>query len=122
VTFTTEDLDRDAAHDTVTNTSRYTAQTAGYYWVSGNCAYASNATGGRGARLAVNGTALNNSASFVQAVATANPTAVPLPARLVFLAVNDFLELQGMQTSGGALNSSVSSDIGSALAVAWMGS
>jgi hypothetical protein len=64
VTFTTEDVDRDNGHSNSVNTSRYTAQTAGWYRISGATSFASNTTGVRAAYWYLNGSQL----SLTQAV------------------------------------------------------
>jgi hypothetical protein len=121
ITFTTEDLDRDGGHDTVTNTSRYTAQTAGWYLVAGSVGFAGNNTGRRGCRLAVNGTALNGSLTIV-ASAGVGTCQIPAVTRIVTLSANDYVEVQGIQESGGNLNTAVTAENQSTLTVVWVGS
>jgi len=105
ITFTSEIIDRDNAHSNVTNTSRYTAQTAGWYFISGSIMWAASATGSRLAGWFVNGTNLglnrfnNNGASLT--------VSTPAQSRLVNLNVGDYLELRGYQDSGASLNTLV---------------
>lgn len=115
LTFTTEDYDSVGGHSTVTNTSRYTAQVAGAYVFGGGAAFAVNAAGTRSTRWALNGTAIAGTTSpgfdpSVTSVVVARPM-------LVVLAISDYIELQARQSSGGALNTSVTSDDQSTMSV-----
>lgn len=108
VTFTTEDYDSVGGHSTSVNTSRYTAQVAGAYGFAGGGAFAVNAAGTRSSRWALNGTAIAGTTSpgfdpTITSVVVARPL-------IVQLAVGDYIELQLRQSSGGALNTSVTSD------------
>jgi len=118
----TEDIDRDNGHSTVTNTSRYTAQTAGWYTSKGKVSYASNATNRRWARWAVNAAELAASRVSMQAV-NGDLSELAAPAADIFLNLGDFVEIQGFQDSGGALNSSVAT-VGdqSFMSVRWVSS
>lgn len=122
ITFGVEDVDNDFAstggHSTVTNTSRYTAVYAGWYFLGGGVAFASNATGIRATRWAINGSAVNGS-QCTDSPITGNPHNVPGRGKFVFLAVGDYVELQGFQSSGGALNTAVSTDSQSSMSVGW---
>lgn len=122
VTFNAEDLDDDVdsigGHSTSTNTSRYTARYPGWYLLGGGCSFAANATGRRGVRWAVNGTAING--SFVIGPASAaNETAVAARAMLVLLAEGDYVELQAYQNSGVSLNSVLTGDHQPSMSVTW---
>lgn len=123
VTFTTEDLDSDpdavGGHDTGTNTSRFVAQYPGWYRVAGAVAWANNATGQRGTRWAVNGTALNASAILLATI-SGNVTVVPARTMLVSLGAFHYVELQGYQTSGGNLDMFVSAEYSSSMSVEWV--
>lgn len=120
VLFDTEDVDYDAAHSTITNTSRYTAQTAGYYLVSGTCGFVGNATGIRRIWFTVNGTAVNGSEVGFGAVPNAGALEITAPATLVYLSVSDYLELYAYQSSGGNLNTEVSSPVFPMMSVLWV--
>lgn len=101
VAFDTEAADTDTMHSTSSNTSRITATTAGLYLVTGTVAFAANATGYRGARIAKNG---STDVTRTQSPATAAATAHWLNiAALVRLAAGDYVELQALQNSGGNL-------------------
>lgn len=112
VTFTTEDVDTDVdgvgGHDNAVNTSRYTARYAGWYEVSFMANIAASAAGQRGGRVAVNGTAITGSESFIDATA-AGGIELPASTALVFLNVGDYVEAQALQSSGGAINTAVGS-------------
>lgn len=90
-------------HDTSTNNSRLTVPTgyAGWYQISGNVQFASNATGLRQTAIMLNGTtylAVNlqpavNGAVTIVAVST-----------MYYLNAADYVELRAYQSSGGGLN------------------
>jgi hypothetical protein len=104
VTFDTEGIDTDNMHSTVTNTSRMTAVTAGWYSVSGTLPYQANATGSRWMAFQVNGSA-SSRLGFSQILSTggASDTALSSTA-LVFLNVGDYVEMVTNQNSTVALN------------------
>lgn len=97
----TEDTDPKLMHDTVTNNSRVKAVTAGRHEVKGSVSWVSNAAGFRQLAIIKNGAtviAVNkippvNGSGTVQQVQAS-----------VYLAVNDYVELQVVQTSGGNLD------------------
>jgi len=118
ITFDVEDLDNVGGHSTVTNTSRYTAVYAGWYFCGGGVGYASNATGLRGAEFAVNGTVVNGVGVLLSAI-TGATTRVPCRGILVFLNVGDYVEVLGFQSSGGALNTAVTGTEQPSMSVVW---
>jgi len=97
-----ERYDTDTIHDTVTNNSRLTCKTAGKYLIIGNIRFAVNATGSRGVRAYLNNTTVVG--EHVEVVASAGTVTVLHISTIYDLAVNDYVELQGFQSSGGALN------------------
>jgi len=104
--FNTERFDQmgggaDTMHDTVTNNSRLTCRYAGIYLISGNIQFASNATGTRYVKIRLNGT---TEIARVQLVAAASDTHTLHVSCLYSLAVNDYVELLALQSSGGNLN------------------
>jgi hypothetical protein len=104
VTFTSEDVDYDSGHSTSSNTSRYTAATAGYYHVSATGTYAANATGVRGIHITVNAAdPTGHIGTILTAVGSSTTTAITASG-LVYLNVGDYVEMNAQQTSGGALN------------------
>ena len=90
-----------AMHDTVTNNSRLTAVYAGVYQIVGNIQYAANGTGTRYIKIRLNGA---TEIARVQLVAAASDTHTLNITRQYVLAVNDYVELLALQSSGGALN------------------
>lgn len=120
ITLDSEDVDSANGHSTVTNTSRYTAQYAGWYLLSGGVGFAFNATGNRAAFVRVNGATANACQSNQAAVSTGSSTTqVVISAEPMFLNVNDFAEIAGLQTSGAGLNTAVSADQQSRLNALW---
>ena len=100
-----------AAHDNVTNNSRVYIRTTGKYEISGQVAFSNNATGIRSAYVYSN--AAGNPASGTQLFATTQGavsggfnTGLPIPTFEVPLVAGDYIELFGLQTSGGPLNTS----------------
>lgn len=112
ITFDTEDFDRDNGHSTVSNTSRYTAQTPGWYEPEGIFAVAPNATNRRIAKWVVNGTPAN--AARVDIVTVTQPAGATFsmnaPTRRLFLNTNDYLELYGWQDGAASLNTLVAGE------------
>ena len=102
LTFDTEDINRDSMHSTVTNTSRLTAVTAGWYRLEASSGFVSNATGQRAFEWAVN-TSRRSPASWINATAGGLATMSHWAVTL-FLNVGDFVEALAWQNSGGALN------------------
>lgn len=112
ITFDTEEFDLFPSggakgHSTSVNTSRYTAVFPGYYEVSGGVTFAASAAGVRVVRWLVNGASLTDSDVLLTPV-TGNTTRIPTRTHEVYLNVGDYAELQVVQTSGGALLTSVS--------------
>jgi hypothetical protein len=104
ITIDTEIIDTDGGHSTVTNTSRYTCQVAGYYLIWGNVTWTTNATEERITWYTKNGTTIVGGAS-VQAnpVTSGHVSVIPGNLLVVPLAVGDYVEMMGAQVSGGAL-------------------
>jgi hypothetical protein len=107
--FNTETFDTDTMHDTVTNNSRITINTAGRYFVFGSVQFAPNATGYRRVDIWLNGV-LTGTALVVWLGANAGGVAstVGMAFTLYTFAVNDYIELAAVQASGGALNAETS--------------
>lgn len=115
--FDAEDLDRDNGHSTVTNTSRYTAQTPGWYQGSGG----GSSFVGAGRRTFwwnVNGTSLNAS----EAGLTAGPAATAPAARTkqMFMNIGDYLELIMWQDTGGAINTFTTGTAQPGMSIRWV--
>lgn len=111
VNFDTEDRDNDGTHSTVSNTSRLTCVTPGWYLPGGGVSFTNTSNGGqRIARFAINSTAVAASAGRNSSDASLIYVVAPR-SRAVFLNAGDILEIQGFQdqTGGAALNTSVAS-------------
>ncbi len=123
ITFTQEDYDNRGGHSTSSNTSRYTAQVAGRYQVSGAVAFVASATGRRGTQWRINGSVVNGSQLLLSSGDDADETQYPARTMTVFLSVGQYVELYAIQQSGGNLNTSVA-DGGtqSMMAVRYVGS
>jgi hypothetical protein len=104
LTLDTEIVDSDGGHSTSTNTSRYTAQTAGLYYVTGAVTFATNATNTRTLQVLLNGAAVNGAG--VQAAPASNRGATVLASTLVQMSVGDYVEIAAWQDSGGSLATS----------------
>lgn len=120
ITCDASTVDTYGMHSNSTNNSRATAQVAGWYRPAGSAAFAANGTGARGSRFAKNGAAVLGTASFGPPLTTGNASSLPAVSLPVLLAVGDYLELQGFQTSGGVLNTFTASDVNSAFTVSWL--
>jgi hypothetical protein len=122
VTLNVEDLDDDpdgiGGHSTSVNTSRYTARYPGWYLCSGGVTWAGSATGRRGGRWAVNGSAVNGSAALLVAGIAAAASTYPRTMS-IFLDEGDFVEMQVFQDSGGALSTLNSAGDQSMMSVTW---
>lgn len=96
-------------HDTVTNTTFFSAQVAGLYVLTGGVYFDTNATGSRALKWQKNGVDIPGSGanstpnSLVQCAVVARPTEVEL-------GVGDFVTLMVYQASGGSLNTYVAAD------------
>lgn len=101
--FDTNEVDTYSGHSTVTNNTRYTAQVAGWYEVTGMICFTTNNAGERRGQFMKNGSAII--ASQPVGVSTAvSSSGLVMPARKVSLIVGDYVEMQAWQNSGGALN------------------
>lgn len=123
IAFAAETVDTDVdgvgGHDNVTNNTRYTARYAGWYYCDGGIGWASNATGVRAAWWSVNGTLLNSATIDIPAISGAITT-VPARGKLIFLNVGDYVELDGYQTSGAALNATNNAPDLSSASIHWV--
>lgn len=127
--FDSEVLDNDTMHDTVTNNSRLVAKTAGKYLLVANAWFApfagasSVSTVGQ-IRLRKNGTTYLNGNSAVMPGASATSLKLNC-AILLDLAVNDYVELEAYQNTGGSLSimgpASAGTQYGSSLSLSKVG-
>ena len=98
--FNSERFDTDTIHDTVTNNSRLTCKTTGKYVIAGNIQWEPSATGMRYFKIK-----LNNGPTIAQTshlVVTAHEDYMALPT-IYHLEINNFVELNVYQNSGGTL-------------------
>jgi hypothetical protein len=100
--FNSERWDTNVIHDTVTNNSRLTCKTAGIYQINGNISWATHATGLRILQMKLNGATII-AHNTVVSVGGAFQTTMVIGTTYQ-LAVNDYLQLEVYQNSGGALN------------------
>lgn len=117
--FNSERYDTDAIHDTATNNSRLTCQTAGIYLVEATLAFAANVTGVRGAQLLLNGT--TNIAIVREPAATGGHEHLLTISTTWAFAVNDYVEVLAFQSSGGALNVTAASAYSAEFMMTWIG-
>lgn len=95
-------------HDTATQNSRLYFRTAGKYVVSGQLTFVTNATGSRSVDLRMNaaGSSSGGTSLVLQSVAAlASATTVLVPEVTYAFAAGDYVELFGLQTSGGTISS-----------------
>jgi hypothetical protein len=118
IAWDVEDLDSDSGHSTTSNTSRYTAVTAGWYLVGGVVNISNSSTGVRATRLAVNGNPVLGSQVMVPP--TVLNTAVPVVSRLVFLNVGDFITVEAFQSSGSAVSTTITAEAQSCFTAHWV--
>ena len=118
ITFDTEGVDYDDGHSTITNTSRYTAQTQGWYLITFDLTWQANGTGSRTAFLRTNGSA-QVQGSVAQVPGSSTGQTEQVGSALVFLNVGDYVELMGLQNSGGGINTFSATD-NSAMFVLWV--
>lgn len=118
VTWDVEDIDRDNGHNNAVNNTRYTSQTAGWYFINGAVRWSSTAgdlrtfdfrktfSGGGTEQYSIqSGTALG---------------ALMRGTIHLFLAVGDYVEIFVTQASGGAVNTSGSSALEQRWEVRWI--
>ena len=101
LTMNSERSDTDGMHSTSVNTSRLTCVTPGTYIITGNAAFASNATGIRVLSIRANGT---TDLAKVDSDAVATDVTVLSVSKVVTLGVGEYVELTVYQNSGGNLN------------------
>lgn len=101
ITFDQETHDSFAMHDNVTNNSRITVPRTGYYEIKVEIGFAANATGQRGYILLKNAAEVGR--CIVGAGGATTSTTV-IGSHIIAATANEYFEIQGYQTSGGALN------------------
>ena len=104
-----EDLDTDGGHSNVTNPSRYTVGTAGYYHLSTVVVWATNGSGYRHIFLAKNGdTSFRYGSNYTFVLGISGAQICLSTCAVVPLQVGDYVEVWGFQNSGGSLDVLVS--------------
>lgn len=115
ITFTSVANDNYGGYN---GTSTYTVQVAGWYWLTAQVQFASNATGVRIARAVING---SGSAMLVHSVpANASQVLTPIVSGPILCAVGDTLLIQGYQASGGNLGTQVTGGYNSSWSLEWL--
>jgi hypothetical protein len=98
-TWDTEQYDTDGIHSPTTNPSRLTPQTAGLYHVEGQIDFAASAVGARQVGILFNG-----STAAAYDTQPTGSAVLQCSKDIYFNGTTDYVELQGLQTSGGNLN------------------
>ncbi len=126
LTFTASDVDQDylippgSGHSNSVNTSRYVANFAGWYQISGQVSYVANAAGRRAAIWVVNGVSVS-SGQLAGPPTAALACEIPARTKFIYLSVGDFVELFAYQESGGNLATDVAfSNVVSGMSIKWV--
>jgi len=99
-----ETFDDDGWHDNSTNNERITVDAAGLYLVSARLRWNANATGYRAVRVLKNGSTATDRIFCLAQTPGMSATATVMESTSVLrLAANDYVVMQGIQTSGGDL-------------------
>jgi hypothetical protein len=101
INWDAEDVDSYGGHSNTTAPAKYVAQVAGWYFVSGRVTWSGNATGTRSVQATVNGNGIRNSENDPPG---GNVVTNILAPDLIYLSVGDYVQLSGIQTSGGSLS------------------
>lgn len=102
VTLDVTDVDTESGHSNITNNSRYTAQTAGWYWAVGFCAWTNaNASHDVFCALYVNGS-IRLGTGQALAKPTNDYTSLSTSS-LVYLRAGDYVEVFARQDTGANL-------------------
>jgi len=104
VVFGAEDKDNDGIHSTVSNTSRCTVATAGWYNAWAQLKYGSDPDGWRRAAFKVNGVGSTYGDARIPAVTGVDTTVATFTKIPVALAVGDYVEVLANHTAGAAIN------------------
>jgi len=112
ITMGAEILDTISGHSTVSNTSRYTPNVAGYYRCIGNVAWAGSTAGDRAAQFRLNGSAAATNAPYapmpaLNGAAFLGGSSGLAVATFQMNGTTDYIELWGSQNSGGSLSTNV---------------
>lgn len=118
LTFDSERFDTDTIHSTSSNTGRLTAKTAGKYTIYATVTFANNATGRRIVRFRFNGSTV---IAEVGEQGLDNAEVDTVISALYEFAVDDFVEVQAWQSSGGGLAIKANSNYSPEFAMARIG-
>lgn len=112
-------VDTDGGHSTSVNNTRYTCQVAGWYYVKGSTSWTTVGVQSRiDAVIAKNNGPINGSH---EALVKPNADFSGIFAEVfVYLKVGDYVELWGMQNTGGSLNTTIAGDLRPQLTVLWI--
>ncbi|KKL03868.1 hypothetical protein LCGC14_2621820, partial [marine sediment metagenome] len=113
VVFARERFDTDSIHDVATNNTRLTAKTAGIYYIFGNAGWATNPTNAE-IHIWRDGTTTIAKSQVVGDYRHMNVSCH------WYLALNEFVELAVVQTSGGDLNISALADYSPDFGMFWV--
>ena len=102
--------------------SSYKAPVSGFYLCTGAIPYVSNTTGTRNCMMKVNGSTNPANGTLIAAAAVGGGTrTMTTVTDLVYLNTNDYVQLYGAQSSGGALNTDyTASVVVASLQVMWI--
>lgn len=109
VSFDQDDIDNDSMHSTVSNTSRITINTTGYYQITASLSWTNDPSGTREAYVYKNNngdTSLSTGTGLINTTAayTSNfITTVLIPPMIFSFTAGDYIELYGFQNTGGTL-------------------
>lgn len=113
-----EVVDSDNGHSTTTNNSRYIAQTAGWFDITANVNWNPESTAGF--RLAMLDVNASGSPPYTDlSTPVSDSSCVLNPGGLMFLNVNDYVELRVLQNSGANRNLSGTSPDFTHLTLCW---
>jgi hypothetical protein len=113
-----EIVDRDNGHSTTTNTSRYTAQTAGYYQIDSGLGWNSTAGTYRICYLRVNGST-TVIGSLAEVTGTGTNALTTKSSVMTYLAVGDYVEIIAYSGTATTLTS-ILSDATAYMNVVWV--
>lgn len=122
INFTAENADPNGIHSTVTNTSRITIP-AGYptaYYEATGIFCTASGSGAATCAIAKNGTKLVGSSPRVPMPADGFGIGLATRPIVVVLAAGDYVELHGLQASGGPVNTFAGADETSALSLKFL--
>lgn len=100
--------------------SRVTAVYPGYYQLGGGAAFVSNATSYRLCRWAKNGSVVSDG-NVLLPPASGVSTRIPARATIVYLDIDDYIELQVLQATGSPLNTGAAAGDATSASVTWIG-